>query len=305
MFSFKKKILIATHSGSFHTDDVFAAATLHLYLKKQKQSYALVRTTDEEVLKKSDIVFDIGGVYDPETNRFDHHQKSGAGQRENGIPYAAFGLVWKKYGPLLCESAEIAQEIDTYFVQAVDASDNGVDLFEKKFNDVSLNTLETLVGSFNISFDEDEHLIDERFNEIASFATRILERVIHQTKTQHVVNTRIKELYQEQGEGKLLVVDDMFGRFPIIIATQNFSDLLYFVYPGKRDGNWNVCAARVSEDSFESKKPFPESWRGLRGEDCAQETGVPGAVFCHNSGFLCATKTKEGALELAKKALSA
>lgn len=305
MVLFKKKIILATHSGSFHTDDVFAAATLHLYLKKQKQPYTLVRTTDTEILNKADIVFDIGGVYDPEANRFDHHQKDGAGQRENGIPYAAFGLVWKTYGPLLCESVELAQEIDTYFVQAVDASDNGVDLFEKKFSDVSLNTLETLVGSFNVSFDEDEEMIDDRFSEIASFATRILERAIHQTRAQHFVNIQVKELYQEQGEGELLVVDDMFGRFPIAIAVQEFSELLYFVYPGKRDENWNVCAARISQDSFELKKPFPESWRGVQGDELVAVSGISDAVFCHNSGFLCVAKTKESALELAKKALSA
>lgn len=305
MVLFKKKILIATHAGSFHTDDVFAAATLHLYLKKQKQPYTLVRTTDPDVLAKADIVFDIGRIYDEQTNRFDHHQKGGAGQRENGIPYAAFGLVWKTYGPLLCESLELAQEIDRYFVQAVDASDNGVDLFEKKFSDVSLNTLESVVGSFNLSFDENEDLVDEHFSEIASFATRILERVIHQTKAQYVVNARVKELYQEQGQGELLVVDEMFGRVPIAIAAQNFSDVLYFVYPGKRDGNWNVYATRVSQDSFKSKKPFPESWQGLQGDELATATGVSDAVFCHNSGFLCVAKTKEGALLLAKKALSA
>lgn len=305
MVLFKKKIILATHSGSFHTDDVFAAATLHLYLKKQKQPYTLVRTTDTEILNTADIVFDIGGVYDPEANRFDHHQKDGAGKRENGIPYAAFGLVWKTYGPLLCESVELAQEIDTYFVQAVDASDNGVDLFEKKFSNVSLNTLETLVGSFNISFDEDEEVIDDRFSEIASFATRILERVIHQARAQRIVNIRVKELYQEQGEGELLVVDDMFGRVPISVAVQPLSHLLYFIYPSKRDHNWNACAVRVSQDFFESKKPFPESWRGLQNEDLAKVTGISGAVFCHNSGFLCVAQTKEDALELAKKALSA
>lgn len=37
------------------------------------------------------MVVDIGGVYDLETNHFDHHQIGGAGKRENGIPYAAIG----------------------------------------------------------------------------------------------------------------------------------------------------------------------------------------------------------------------
>ncbi len=58
----------------------------------------MIRTRDLEVINKADIVIDVGGEYNADTGRFDHHQRGGAGERENGIPYSSFGLIWQKYG---------------------------------------------------------------------------------------------------------------------------------------------------------------------------------------------------------------
>ena len=35
----------------------------------------VVRTRDPAVLADLDIIVDVGGVYDPETHRYDHHQR--------------------------------------------------------------------------------------------------------------------------------------------------------------------------------------------------------------------------------------
>ncbi len=69
--------------GKFHADDIFSSALL-LYLNPEIQI-----TRGNQVPEEYDgIVFDIGrGAYD-------HHQKDSR-VRENGIPYAAFGLLWK------------------------------------------------------------------------------------------------------------------------------------------------------------------------------------------------------------------
>jgi uncharacterized UPF0160 family protein len=36
----------------------------------------LIRTRDASKLSECDIVVDVGGVYDPATHRYDHHQVS-------------------------------------------------------------------------------------------------------------------------------------------------------------------------------------------------------------------------------------
>ena len=100
-----------THSGKFHADDVFSSALL-LYLNPE-----IKITRGNKVPDDFDgIVFDIG------RGRYDHHQKDSR-IRENGIPYAAFGLLWEDLG---CEilGDELAEKFDEAFVQPLDNNDN-------------------------------------------------------------------------------------------------------------------------------------------------------------------------------------
>ena len=36
---------------------------------------SIVRSRNDNTLKSCDIVVDVGGVYDPNTHRYDHHQR--------------------------------------------------------------------------------------------------------------------------------------------------------------------------------------------------------------------------------------
>ena len=126
----KKKKVIVTHSGSFHTDDVFAAATLTLWLDQQGERYTIIRSREPQVIATADYVFDVGGEYDHARGRYDHHQPEGAGEHDNGIAYAAFGLVWKHYGLEVSDrNHEVWQAINRALVAPIDASDNGQDLY--------------------------------------------------------------------------------------------------------------------------------------------------------------------------------
>ena len=108
----QKQMRIVTHSGGFHADDAFAVAALLLYREKTAGIAEVVRTRDPAVIAGGDFVVDVGGEYDEARNRFDHHQPGGAGVRPNGVPYASFGLVWKKFGAALSGSVAIAERID-------------------------------------------------------------------------------------------------------------------------------------------------------------------------------------------------
>ena len=85
---------VATHPGTFHADDVFAVAVLSLV----HDDLEIVRTRDDARVAAADVRVDLGGRSDPSTGDFDHHQRGGAGERENGIWYASFGLVWREFG---------------------------------------------------------------------------------------------------------------------------------------------------------------------------------------------------------------
>src|SRR5436190_1581201 len=98
---------IVTHDTSYHADDVFAVATLLLAFPDAQ----VIRSREQSVIDSADIVVDTGSVYDPPKMRFDHHQAGGAGQRQNNIPYASFGLVWKEFGERISGSREAAEII--------------------------------------------------------------------------------------------------------------------------------------------------------------------------------------------------
>ena len=90
-------------------------------MRKRGETFEIIRTRDEEAISNADYVFDVGGIYDEDKNRFDHHQKDGAGKRENGIEYASFGLVWRKFGIKLCVDTKVVDLVDKILVAPIDA----------------------------------------------------------------------------------------------------------------------------------------------------------------------------------------
>ena len=72
-----------THAGKFHADDVFATALLQILRPDIKITRGFVVPDG----------FD-GIVYDVGYGMFDHHQEPRE-YRANGVPYAAFGLLWR------------------------------------------------------------------------------------------------------------------------------------------------------------------------------------------------------------------
>jgi len=179
----KKKILI-THNGSFHADDLFATAVLSIL---NKGNIKIIRTRDLEVIAKGDYVYDVGGIYDPENNRFDHHQKGGAGARENGIPYSSFGLIWKKYGEQLCESKEVADHIDKKIVQPIDAIDNGVDIVKPIFDGIMPYGAEQIFFVHTPTWKEKNVNIDLVFKEQSEEISKLLLREIEVAKDRAIV----------------------------------------------------------------------------------------------------------------------
>lgn len=66
--------LIGTHDGNFHCDEALAC-----YFLKQLPDYRqsqIIRTRDMTKLDSCDIVVDVGGVFDVDKKRFDHHQRT-------------------------------------------------------------------------------------------------------------------------------------------------------------------------------------------------------------------------------------
>jgi uncharacterized UPF0160 family protein/uncharacterized membrane protein YdjX (TVP38/TMEM64 family) len=305
VYSYKKfmskKITIATHSGRFHPDDVCAVATLKLLLGEHVD-VDIVRTRDADVIKSADYVVDVGGEYDPSSKRFDHHQKGGAGMRENGIPYAAFGLVWKEYGEKIAGSAKVAQIIDKKLVSFVDAMDNGTGTFTPVQADVYPYTISNVIFTSQPTWKEPKSQMDDIFRTQSAFAMGILAREIKIIADVEEGKETVKEVYERSEDKKLIIFEKNYPWYEVLAE---FPEPLYVIEPAEEDISavrWKVRAVQKPH-TFENRKSLPTEWAGKMDKELQEITGVNDAVFCHNKLFLAVAESKEGALALARKAL--
>jgi uncharacterized UPF0160 family protein len=294
-----KPTTIVTHSGNFHADDVFALATLRI---KLGENIEIIRTRDESTFSKADYVVDVGGIYDPKGKRFDHHQVGGAGIRENGIPYAAFGLVWKEYGIEVSGSEEISHEVERRLVQVLDASDNGVETFLKVSDDLEPYTLPKMIHAFNPSWTEDVSTSDHTFFKLVIIAQDIILREIKNAQDKLKAKDKVIEAYNLAQDKRLIILD---GHYPAMEFLSEYPEPLFIIRPDISPGVWKLNTMRDNLHEFKNKKNLPEAWGGKRGEELVQVTGVADAAFCHRGLFMATAGSKEGAIKLAQLALEA
>lgn len=258
------------HGGNFHADDVFATAVIKMI------------NPHIEIIRGFNVPENFEGiVYDIGCGEFDHHQMDKR-YRDNGVPYAAFGLIWEAYGDMLVDE-EAKEEFDRTFIQGIDMSDNTGEP----------NHVSQIIFMMNPNWDEATD-IDEAFDRAVEFAMSIMEKYIAHYNSERKAKEIVKEYISED---------------PVLVLPQYIPwkkaiegrDIFYVVFPSNR-GGYNVQAAPISSDTIELKKPFPQEWRGMTPEKLRQITGIESFSFCHTSGFMCAADTKEDAIEIAKQA---
>lgn len=294
-----EKITIVTHSSGFHTDDVFAVATLLLVLG-EKVSFEVIRSREKEIIDKADYVVDTGNTYEPLKNRFDHHQEGGAGKRLNGVPYASFGLVWKKYGEQLSGSMKKYEKIDRILVQPIDAGDNGLKFLETKIQNLHPFDIGILTSIFAPTWKENEVSIDEVFLQLVSYAKRIISRLIISVGDATEAEQLVIDSYNSSPDKRLILLNE---RYPWEEILSQYPEPLYVVYKNQQS-NWSIKTIRNDRFSYEPRKKLPESWAGKRDKELEDATGVSDAVFCHNARFMAVAKTKEAILKMAEAALA-
>jgi uncharacterized UPF0160 family protein len=302
----KKKVTIVTHSSKFHVDDVFAVAALSLLLG-QDNTIEIIRTRDRVIIDTGDYVVDVGGVYDPLLNRFDHHQFGGAGEGDGGIPYSSFGLVWKHFGNTLCgHNSEIADVVNKVLVRPIDAHDNGVEIIKESvagLRPYDLHQLKYIILPTWKEFDD----IDKVFIQTVGYAQWILSRQIKVASDQVEGRVLVHEKYQNAPDKRIIEVDE---RLPWKEVLAQFSEPTYVIYNKRIDNTWSVKAVSVDPHGvgileFVPRKAFPSEWAGKSGEDLEKVTKVEGSLFSHRNRFLTVVKTREAALQIARLALNA
>ncbi len=294
LFSMK----IVTHGGSFHQDELFALATLRLVYHAAE----IIRTRDPAVIATADIVVDIGGICDPDKNKFDHHQEGGAGKRGNGIPYAAFGLVWKKFGKKVCGGrADVADLMDKKMIQSIDAADNGVMVYTPVRKELHPYLFDDFMNAITPTW-RNEKSIDEVFDQILGIVKLVLEKEIEKAKFFFEDSEEVKKAYAATSDKRIIILDHPYPWKSIL---SRYPEPLFVIYQDQNTEEWVIMAVKKDPRTFMYRKLFPESWGGLVGKPLGDLIGVKDAVFCHNKRFIAKAWSKESAINMAKIALEA
>lgn len=279
---------VVTHSGKFHADDVLAWALL-CHFHPQRSSLSLTRTRDINVIQSADIVFDVGGLYDPSQGRFDHHQNEYTG------PLSSAGMVLQWLLTSHWIDSTLSKRMADEIVSYVDDVDNG--RIEEKS---SVPCFSKMINLFNAPAQTLEDF-DAQFLLAANMASGILEGIVSQ--------------HSKEEQAKQLVLNTMNG-------TREFNNLMEFpaytswkgtyyanegsthpteflLYPSMH-GTWQVSAIPPTSESFDQKCSFPLEWAGLRDEELSAVTGVP-SIFCHKNRFIAVFETRDAAIEAMRR----
>lgn len=296
----RQDVVAATHSGTFHADDVLAAAAMRLLNPQVK----LLRSRDMLQLDAADILFDVGRKFDRAACRFDHHQLEYKEARENGIPYSSFGLVWREIGDKLCDSAAAANRVDVSLVQGVDAVDCGVTL-SKEVVPVKLMSISAVLGSFNTGWQDlsTPDASNAAFEQAVGVAKAVLENAIREANGFEKAKAVVERAEFLEG-GRVLLLEHGVPWKETVLESAKYEKLLYVVYPDAQ-AKWHLSCVPDKSGSFSNRKSLPLAWAGLDGEELDKVTGIKGCVFCHRARFVGGHTSKEGVIEMARLALKA
>jgi uncharacterized UPF0160 family protein len=279
-----------THDGIFHADEVSACALLWLF--DLIDLHKVIRSREEDKLATCEFVCDVGGLYDPEEKRFDHHQQQYTGDKSSA------GLVLG----YLKEKGYINSYEWTFLndsiITGVDAHDNGRSNPEK-----GVCTFSHLISNFApVAYDASPSDLDEAFFQAVRFSKGHLERLLERYRYNLSCREKVAQVMQEQA--KVLVFQHSLPWLDNFFALDGVHHPAQFVImPSGNSWKLRGIPPNLSE-RMKVRTPMPELWAGLMDEALFRVCGIEGAIFCHKGRFISVWKTKEDALKAAEKALS-
>ena len=317
---------IGTHDGSFHCDEALGCFLLH-----QTEAYAdatIVRSRDPEVLSGCDVVIDVGATYDPTKNRFDHHQRGFDEVFGHGFvtKLSSAGLVYKHFGreivanvlglDLKDEKVEkIYLKVYKAFIEAVDAIDNGVNMYDTDAPARYENNtgLSARVGKLNPPWNEPtspEIYYDQFLKAVAVTGKEFVDATKYYGESwilaRDYVVSALDDATKTHPSGEILKLPCYcpWKEHLFELESERGTNPLpkYALYEDDK-GQWRIQAIPLTPSAFENRKPLPAAWRGVRDAALDEVTGIEGGVFVHAAGFIGGNKTYEGALAMAAKAL--
>jgi uncharacterized UPF0160 family protein len=280
---------VGIHDGTFHADEVTACALLIATDRVDRSR--IYRTRDPKLLASCEYVCDVGGLYDPSTKRFDHHQAEYQGD------FSSAGMVLAYLRDEGYLDAELAAYLRDSLVAGVDAIDNGA-----YTPPPGLSTFSAVVSNFlPPSYAPGSEKLEEAFHAALTFVLGHIERLMARYREIAAAKGAVKAA-MEQGETCLFFDEPLPWLDAFFTLGGEHHPALFIIMPTK--GEWKLRGIPPSyEERMRVRLPLPESWAGLHDEALEAASGIQGAVFCHKGRFISVWKTREAAMEALKQAL--
>lgn len=221
-------------------------------------------------------------------------------------------------------------------MEALDANDNGINVYDpaetknlkKRFHDGGVS-LGSLVGDLNNDYSDDEDSSpsapktadqiqaaeDARFLTASNLMGQVfLRKMAYYHRSWLPARIKVADAYSRIASltppwNQILILDHPLpwkDHLSTIESTLQSQPPVLYVLWGESNAPgaaWRLQAVAVNHDSFKLRKPLPERWRGLRDDGLSEVVGLDGCIFVHASGFIGGNKTKQGALEMARRAV--
>ncbi|KAL0741597.1 hypothetical protein Bca4012_083110 [Brassica carinata] len=270
---------VGTHNGSFHCDEALGCFMIRLTDKFSGAD--IVRTRDPKILAELDAVLDVGGVYDPHHDRYDHHQKGFEEVFGHGFntKLSSAGLVYKHFGKeIIAKELNVDQDhpdvlrlflaVYKSFMEAIDAVDNGINQYDtdKPPRYVNNTHLSSRIGRLNLDWiDPDQS--QEKENEAFQLAMALAGEEFLQSVRFHVrswlparsiVMQCLEERFKTDPSGEIMELKKFCPwKLHLYELEQEMKIqplIKYVIYQDERGKQWRVQAVAVAPERFENPK---------------------------------------------------
>ena len=321
----KTTVKIGTHDGPFHCDEVLACVFLKML--PQYHDAEVVRTRDPEVLSQCDIVVDVGGAYDPEAKRFDHHQASfdltmkqlSEGKIESDIQLSSAGLIYWHYRRQIFQSLlptdpegkpyssrqmqDAFEYLYNHFVREIDFVDNGGGQYAWQIQ----THISSRVAMMRPSWDDPEPDMDKAFLSALEYVKRELMGYIPKLhshlRAREALRVTFHDRFKYHHSGSVIWFEE--GKW--VEWKENLCSVSKEVGVDSRSIFYVVNVVESNRVTLKvtptcpPRKTIPKEWWGLSDGELERACGIQGLSFVHKGGHIAVGKNKEAIIELIER----
>lgn len=198
-------------------------------------------------------------------------------------------------------------------IQEIDGIDNGVPIYDGEPNYRITTNLSSRAGRFNPSWNEENPgKPDELFVKAMKYVgEEFLDKIFYYSVSwwpaREIVGNAIKKRFEVYKSGEILELSSPCPWKEHLAELEKEHSIegipKYVVFNNGGTEDWRVMCVPEDPTSFICRKFLHKDWRGIRDEDLIKASGIDVAKFCHVTGFIGGSKTKEGALKMAEISL--